>query len=53
LVALLGALVGRIGFGKQLPFGPSLALGAALWMLGGWKLFGWYVEFLAPLGGLP
>ncbi len=53
LVALLGALVGRIGFGKQLPFGPSLAVGAALWMFGGWKLFAWYVEFLAPLGGLP
>ena len=53
LVALLGALVGRIGFGKQLPFGPSLAVGAALWMFGGWKLFVWYLELLAPLGGLP
>ena len=53
LIALLGALIGRIGFGKPLPFGPSLALGAAVWMFGGWKLFAWYVEFLAPLGGLP
>jgi len=50
LIALLGALIRRIGFGKQLPFGPSLALGAAVWMFGGWKLFAWYVEFLTPLG---
>ncbi|KAB2643150.1 MAG: prepilin peptidase [Verrucomicrobia bacterium] len=53
VVALLGALVGRIGFGKQLPFGPSLAVGAALWMLGGWKLFAWYMDLLGPLGVLP
>jgi len=53
LVALLGALIGRIGLGKQLPFGPSLAVGAALWMFGGWKFFAWYMELLAPLGGMP
>ena len=50
LIALAGALVGRIGFGKQLPFGPSLALGATVWMFGGWKLFAWYVGLLGPLG---
>jgi len=49
--ALVMAGIGRIGFGKQLPFGPSLALGAAFWMFGGWKVFAWYVEFLGPLGG--
>ena len=49
LVALLGALVGRIGFGRQLPFGPSLAVGAAVWMFGGWRLFAWYMDFLGPL----
>ena len=50
LIALGGALIGRIGFGKQLPFGPYLALGAVAWMFGGWKLFAWYVQFLGPLG---
>ncbi len=49
--ALVMAGIGRIGFGKQLPFGPSLALGAAVWMLGGWKVFAWYMQFLGPLGG--
>ncbi len=49
--ALVMAGIGRIGFGRQLPFGPSLALGAAAWMLGGWKVFAWYLEFLGPLGG--
>lgn len=50
VLALLMAGIGRIGFGKPLPFGPSLALGAALWLFGGWKLFAWYLEFLGPLG---
>ena len=50
VVALVGAVIGRIGFGRQLPFGPCLAVGAAGWMLGGWKLFAWYVQFLGPLG---
>ncbi|MCX6877214.1 MAG: prepilin peptidase [Verrucomicrobia bacterium] len=49
VLALVAALIGRIGFGKQLPFGPFLALGAGAWMFGGWKLFAWYVQFLGPL----
>ena len=50
LLALVAALIGRIGFGKPLPFGPFLVLGAGIWLFGGWKLFAWYVEFLTPLG---
>ena len=50
LLALGAALIGRIGFGKPLPFGPFLALGAGVWLFGGWKLFAWYVAFLTPLG---
>ena len=46
LFAIIAALIGRIGFGKQLPFGPFLALGAAAWMLGGWRLWQWYLEFV-------
>jgi leader peptidase (prepilin peptidase) / N-methyltransferase len=48
--AILAALIGRIGFGKQLPFGPFLAMGAAAWMFGAWKLWEWYMNSLAPLG---
>lgn len=49
LVALAAALVARIGFGKPVPFGPFLVVGAAAWMFGGWRLFAWYVEYLSPL----
>lgn len=44
--ALFTALVGKIGLGKPLPFGPFLAFGAVVWMFGGWKLWKWYVDFL-------
>lgn len=46
LIAIVAALIGRIGFGKPLPFGPFIAMGALVWMLGGWKLWQAYVEFL-------
>lgn len=49
MFALLAALVGRIGFGKQLPFGPFLAMGAVTWMFGGWKLWQWYFDLLGPV----
>ena len=50
LYAILWAIVSRIGFGRQLPFGPFLALGGVTWLFGGWKLWRWYLEFLGPLG---
>ena len=49
IFALIAALIGRIGFGRQLPFGPFLAMGALTWAFGGWKLWAWYLEFLGPL----
>jgi leader peptidase (prepilin peptidase)/N-methyltransferase len=48
--ALIAALIGRIGFGKQLPFGPFLALGAVAWMFGAWRIWEWYLDALWPLG---
>jgi leader peptidase (prepilin peptidase)/N-methyltransferase len=52
IFAIFAAIVGRIGFGRQLPFGPFLVMGALAWMFGGWKLWEWYVSFLGPLRGL-
>lgn len=49
LMALVAALCGRIGFGRQLPFGPFLAMAALGWMLGGYKLWQWYLLYLGPL----
>ena len=46
LFAIVAALVGRIGFGKQLPFGPFLAMGGVVWMFGGWKVWQWYMSLV-------
>ena len=48
--ALVAAVFGRIGFGRQLPFGPFLAIGAVAWMFGGWMLWSWYLDMLGPVG---
>lgn len=48
--AIIAALIGRIGFGKQLPFGPFLAMGAMAWMFGAWRIWEWYLDALGPLG---
>jgi len=44
--AILAALIGRIGFGIRLPFGPFIALGALSWLFGGWMLWQAYLEML-------
>ena len=46
LFAIVAAVIGRIGFGKQLPFGPFIAMGALAWMFGGWKLWQAYMQFV-------
>ncbi len=51
LFAIAAAIIGRIGFGRQLPFGPFLAMGCCTWAFGGWKLWAWYAQFLSPLAG--
>lgn len=48
--AIAAAVLGRVGLGKPLPFGPFLVLGALSWMFGGWKIFGWFFDNLS--GGL-
>ena len=45
--ALVAAVLGRIGFGRPLPFGPFLALGGLTWIFGGWKLWQWYFGTVA------
>ncbi len=52
IFAIVAAIIGRIGFGKQLPFGPFLAMGAVAWMFGAWRIWEWYMNFLSPLGEL-
>ena len=47
--AIAAAVVGRIGFGVRLPFGPFLALGALVWMFGGWQIWQWYLETLTAV----
>jgi leader peptidase (prepilin peptidase)/N-methyltransferase len=42
--AIAAALLGRVGFGRALPFGPFLSLGAVTWVLGGWRLWQWYYD---------
>ena len=44
LYAIVAAILGRVGFGMRLPFGPFLILGALTWMFGGWKIAQWYFE---------
>ena len=46
IYAIVAALLGRIGFGRRLPFGPFLVLGGLTWLFGGWKLAEWYLESL-------
>jgi len=50
IFAIMWAIPARIGFGKQLPFGPFLAVGGAVWIFGGWMLWEWYFESL--VGGM-
>jgi len=39
-------LFARAGFGKQMPFGPSLILGAVVWLIAGPQLVEWYMGFI-------
>jgi leader peptidase (prepilin peptidase)/N-methyltransferase len=53
IFAIIAAVIGRIGFGRQLPFGPFLAMGALAWMFGAWRIWEWYLNLLGPLGMPP
>jgi leader peptidase (prepilin peptidase)/N-methyltransferase len=43
--AIGAAALGRVGFGKPLPYGPFLALGAVTWLFGGWRLWQAYTSW--------
>ena len=49
VLAIVAAIIGRVGFGKQLPFGPFLAMGAAAWLFGAWRLWAWYLDLISPM----
>jgi leader peptidase (prepilin peptidase) / N-methyltransferase len=49
IFALIAAAIGRVGFGKQLPYGPFLAMGGVFWLFGGWKLWQWYLSAIGLL----
>lgn len=44
IYAIVAAIIARVGFGKPLPYGPFLALGAVTWLFDGWKLWVLYFE---------
>ncbi len=48
LFSLVLALLGRMGFGQQLPFGPSLVFGAVCWIFYGWQTWDWYFSLILP-----
>ena len=51
IYALGAALVARVGFGKPLPYGPFLALGALTWIFGGWQLWVAYFRSIEGVFG--
>jgi len=46
LFSIVLAVLGRMGFGQRLPFGPSLAFGALCWIFWGWKTWDWYFSLM-------
>lgn len=47
VIGILIHFICKAGLGKQMPFAPSLLLGAAVWIFFGEKILNWYNEFLA------
>lgn len=50
IYAIVAAILGRVGFGRPLPFGPFLALGGLTWALGGWKIWDAYFAWVQTVG---
>ena len=46
LFSIVLAIMGRMGFGQRLPFGPSLAFGAVCWIFWGWFTWDWYFSLM-------
>lgn len=47
LLGIAQAVVSRMGFGKNLPFGPALLSAAFIWLLGGDQWWFHYIRFLS------
>lgn len=45
LLGIAQAVVSRMGFGKNLPFGPALLSAAFIWLLGGDRWWFLYIRF--------
>ena len=53
VAALAGIFLARDKAGSRVPFGPFLALGAAIWIFGGQAVWDWYFGmFGGPRPGL-
>jgi len=46
LFGVFGGIIGRLGFGSRLPFGPCLLLAGLLWLFGGQQMWNWYMQLL-------
>ena len=44
IFTILIALLGRLGFGKMIPFGPALIAGGVFWLLYGQSAWDWYMS---------
>lgn len=49
LVSIVWAIFNRMGFGKVMPFGPSIIAGSVIWVFWGQDLWNWYLT--AMVGG--
>ena len=47
LFTILIAALGRLGFGKMIPFGPALIAGGVFWLLYGQQAWEWYMSIFA------
>lgn len=43
-------LIGKREWQSRLPYGPFLAVGAVGWVLGGYRLWAWYLEWIMGVG---
>jgi leader peptidase (prepilin peptidase)/N-methyltransferase len=50
VAALAGIFIARDKAGSRVPFGPFLALGGAIWIFGGEKLWDWYFGIFRSQG---
>ncbi|MFD2159622.1 prepilin peptidase [Rubritalea tangerina] len=46
VLSIVWAMCNRLGFGKLMPFGPSIIGGAVIWLFWGEKLIDWYLKSL-------